>query len=674
MERERQPWAWLAPLCLGLILLGAAYLRLQQLSFTPMTGDQGILYSIALGWVKGGVFPLTANKASAGIMNPPLVEYLIALPLFLRPVLVAAAQFQALLGLLALILLYLYASHLFNRRVALLATFLFAFNPWAVHYSRFVWNPNPVPFFSTLLLGSLLVYASRRDAHPLHLTLVVVTFAAITQLHLSSLVVGISLTLVVLLCWRCFWRGGWWATLWPFLLGLGLALLLYLPYIYYERGVGFADLQNAVAALVGDQETASGSVPAATTNGASWLLALELATGDNIHRASEAWHDAVLALDWLFAVARVLLAAGLLYAFARPLLAHLRPAVAGEPESGEGRTVAYLILAVWILVPVVAYLRHTIYLQNYYFLYLWPAPFLLIALLLDDALAWLRPRLSPLPFAVLAAVLLAPVLLLGLYHFQISYVGLALARRGELTPERTLGQVQDVVGRSQALLAEYPGCDLTVVAEDALLERSAFAPVQAFVRPRPVRVLAAGQGYVIPHRCSLYLLTEPDPMLEAWLATNATRLPAAVRRAETTWPFYYVPAAESPREGALATWQNGLALLDVNTPPTPPSGTLSLAYRWYVTQDPPSAFYHFFNHVLDEQGELVAQLDAAGIDSRNWRAGDQLVTSFAVPLPALPPGRYQVVVGLYTWPEIVRVPLAAGGDTYPVYHFEVGKP
>lgn len=674
MQQLRQQRAWLPLLFLGIILLGAAYLRLRDLAYTGMTGDQGILYSIALEWVKGGSFPLTANKASAGIMNPPLVEYLIALPLMLRPALVAAAQFQALLGLLALLLLYAYSAHLFNWRVALLATFLFAFNPWAVHYSRFVWNPNPVPFFSTLLLGSLLIYLTRRDAHPLHLALVVVAFAAMTQLHLSSLVVGITLALVALFCWRRLWRGSWWPTLWPFLLGLLLALLLYLPYIYFQSTVDFADLGNIFAALVGGQETASGSVPPAQTNWASWLLVQELATGDNMHRAAPAWLAAVPSLDWLFALARLLLVAGLLYAFARPLFARLRPAPAtGRAEDPSSRTIAYLVLAVWILVPVFAYLRHTIYLQNYYFLYLWPAPFLLIALLLDDLLRWLRPRFSPLPFSLLGALLLAPVLLLGLLHFYINYVGLALVESGQLRPERTLGQVQEVVTTSQELLAQYPGCDLTVVAEDALLERSAFAPLRPFLQPRPVRTLQAGHGYVIPHRCSLYLLTEPDPALESWLAGSATRLPAAIRREQTTWPFYYVPPASPPRAEALATWQNGLELLEVELPEAPPAGagTLPLIYRWYVAQEPPPASYHFFNHVLDEQGQLVAQLDAVAIDSRNWHAGDRLITPFALSLPALPPGRYRVIVGLYTWPEIVRVPLQGGRDTYPVYQFEV---
>ena len=249
MNLSRRRRIWIPLLLLGLILAAAATLRLRGLAYTEMTGDQGILYTIALSWVNGGPLPLTANKASAGIMNPPLVEYLIALPMMIRPTLLVAAQFQALLSLGALLLLYLYSARLFNPFVALVATFLFAFNPWAVHYSRFIWNPNPVPFFSTLLLGSWLLYLTEREAHPLHLTLAVVALAAATQLHLSSLVLLGVLGLSALIFWRRLWRGSWRASLWPLLLGVGLALLLYLPYLVFEAKVGWRDLGAIFGAL-----------------------------------------------------------------------------------------------------------------------------------------------------------------------------------------------------------------------------------------------------------------------------------------------------------------------------------------------------------------------------------------------------------------------------------------
>ena len=60
---------------------------------------------------------------------------------------------------------------------------------------------------------------------------------------------------------------------------------------------------------------------------------------------------------------------------------------------------------------------------------------------------------------------------------------------------------------------------------------------------------------------------------------------------------------------------------------------------------------------------MAAQQDGPGFDSAQWRAGDRFVTFHPLPLPAdLPPGDYRAAVALYTWPDIVRAPLADGAD------------
>ena len=134
-----------------LFLTVAAYLRLRGLEHSPILGDQSILLNIGMRFVNTGEIPLAANKSSAGIMNPPLIAYLLSLPLFIRTTLTAVHLFQGLMGVTAVAVLAIYAQRLFGWRVALLATFLFAVNPWAVYYSRFIWNPNPIPLFATLL-------------------------------------------------------------------------------------------------------------------------------------------------------------------------------------------------------------------------------------------------------------------------------------------------------------------------------------------------------------------------------------------------------------------------------------------------------------------------------------------------------------------------------------------
>jgi len=139
----------LASAAVGAVLIVAAYLRLWGLEHSPTGGDQAVLLNIALRWVTQGKFPLAANKSWVGLMNPPLVEYLLALPLFLRRDMVWVVRFVALVNLAGVVATYFVLREALGRRTALLATLLYAVNPWAVYYSRLVWNPTMIPLFST---------------------------------------------------------------------------------------------------------------------------------------------------------------------------------------------------------------------------------------------------------------------------------------------------------------------------------------------------------------------------------------------------------------------------------------------------------------------------------------------------------------------------------------------
>jgi hypothetical protein len=77
--------------------------------------------------------------------------------------------------------------------------------------------------------------------------------------------------------------------------------------------------------------------------------------------------------------------------------------------------------------------------------------------------------------------------------------------------------------------------------------------------------------------------------------------------------------------------------------------------------------YKVFIHVMNDQGKLLAQTDSrpqryAGNTNR-WIPGQVTYDQFAVALPAdVPPGSYQVRVGLYNEADGQRLPVldAAG--------------
>ncbi len=72
--------------------------------------------------------------------------------------------------------------------------------------------------------------------------------------------------------------------------------------------------------------------------------------------------------------------------------------------------------------------------------------------------------------------------------------------------------------------------------------------------------------------------------------------------------------------------------------------------------------YTIFVHMLDQGGELLAQWDAPPLDglypTSRWVVGD-VFTHRAVMMipPDAPPGKYDLVVGMYTYPDLNRLPV-----------------
>ncbi len=84
--------------------------------------------------------------------------------------------------------------------------------------------------------------------------------------------------------------------------------------------------------------------------------------------------------------------------------------------------------------------------------------------------------------------------------------------------------------------------------------------------------------------------------------------------------------------------------------------------------------YTVFNHLLNEQGELIAQQDNWPVNGQwpptCWRVGETVVDRYTIPLPDnLPPGVYTLVTGWYDAADGRRLPTSAGQDTTTLHHF-----
>ncbi len=109
------------------------------------------------------------------------------------------------------------------------------------------------------------------------------------------------------------------------------------------------------------------------------------------------------------------------------------------------------------------------------------------------------------------------------------------------------------------------------------------------------------------------------------------------------------PPIQYPQE---ATFEGQIALLGFDLPADPaPSAPLPLILHWQALGEVDQSYVRFV-HLLDSAGQLVAQHDsppgAGAFPTTSWVEGE--FVSEVVPLvlpPDLPPGDYQLVVGLY---------------------------
>jgi 4-amino-4-deoxy-L-arabinose transferase-like glycosyltransferase len=337
---------------LAAILILGAWVRLSALDLGWFLEDQVRDGMAALDLLRGRDFPLVGPQAAFSTLNlvGPLYYYLLAIPYAISANPVVGIAFSNILNLCSIYLAYRLGSAMFGPPVGLIASALYAVFPMAVLSGKGLWNPGFIPFFSTLLLWTLWRFLT--EQHPWMLALVLVLLGVLLQIHLSGAVFVLLLP-VALLLYRPPVR------LKPLIAGLLGVALLFAPYMRFEIQQGFIDLQK----LLGWAER-----PLATS---FWIIA-----SHGFSRPFLLPEKLAIALPGegypviLQAAQRVelgLIVLGLLALLVRVITA------------GDRRP--YLLLILWYALPFVIVPLSRVGAMWYYFDILYPAPFLVIALL-----------------------------------------------------------------------------------------------------------------------------------------------------------------------------------------------------------------------------------------------------------------------------------------------------
>ena len=113
------------------------------------------------------------------------------------------------------------------------------------------------------------------------------------------------------------------------------------------------------------------------------------------------------------------------------------------------------------------------------------------------------------------------------------------------------------------------------------------------------------------------------------------------------------------------TFENGLALAGYEIQPSEgsePSEGLTINTYWRVTDrvQPPVTV---FVHLLDQNGNIVAQDDRFGAAARMLEPGDLIVQQHPIQSETpLPPGTYRIAIGLYNPDTLKRFKTEDGVD------------
>lgn len=200
-QTKTQHWQWLG---VGMAtLFGAAY-RLYNLQETlQFQADQGRDAIIAFGILQGDLTLVGPSTSVGDMFLGPLYYYFMAPWLWifgLNPI--GPAVGVALIGIITVPILYLVGKRLVGNTPAFLATLLFSFGPLVAEYTRFSWNPNPMPMVTLIIL-----YAIWRawKGSAWWWVVAATAWTVIIQLHYVALLTAVPLGI--------FWLADLWRTM-----------------------------------------------------------------------------------------------------------------------------------------------------------------------------------------------------------------------------------------------------------------------------------------------------------------------------------------------------------------------------------------------------------------------------------------------------------------------------
>lgn len=387
-----------------LVIFAAVFLRLYQLHTTEFDDDQAAIFQMAYNAVHHGFLVATSNMASLHLYNPPATVYLLMLPAAFTADPLWGAIMTGALAAIAVVLTYLFVRRYYGRLAATIAALTYATAFRAIVYARFIWNQNFLPLFVILMIMVLFQGAVARKRGWLAPALLLLGFAI--QFHASGIFLAIPLAVAFVLAPATLRKR-------DIVLGLGLLLVIYAPYLLWEFSTHLADI-TLLFSSTPHQTVINGPVWAyygVLLNPYSPLSAQSLLHWKIVPFLGEQSYLGNLSpyLGWISkgAVYLLVICMALLFIVAVRSQRQETPRKSYAPWLHvqrywqELRASPYrcglLILLSWQIVPLVLLIRPSVTLYLHYLIVLAPGPFILLGVGLSKIVAWIQARDMKMP-------------------------------------------------------------------------------------------------------------------------------------------------------------------------------------------------------------------------------------------------------------------------------------
>jgi hypothetical protein len=632
IDDRRELWLVMA------ILLLATILRVGWPTLTEFKFSEARLEALALELTREGRLPLLGVPSSAGFDHSPISVYLY-IPAFLftaNPI--PATIFGGLVNVAAVALCWWLARRWAGggRWAALVSALLFAVSPWAVVFSRKIWQVAFVPLLTLAFVGfmvSALVeepVLRSSQARKWHLSLALVLYALLVQVHPSA----VSLALAILLWLIVFWRK---VKVGPLLAGAVGGALTAIPFLVHQLQSGWPVL------------TALRGLPDAVWDLSAAWLAWGAITGQGVHSLAGRSYPLLKGVPALESGFHLLGGFAMLGALG---LAWRTVACWRGEDSEHGHPARIdLILLSWLVIPVAFNMRHSLELHLHFFAIVMPAAYLVIGRAAEGIFRRSRPTLlrtaAVVGIGLLALAQVLALVLLG--HFVATHdtAGgfgtplahyLAIADETVSTVQHTAASEILVVGQGDSPVADETPAIFDVLLRERATYRFVDGESAALFPPHPaVALLSSGVG-------------EATNWYEPWPAQD---LPYDARLIllDGRWPQEGFEAISSPR-----VFQNGIEFQGYHWEKgagPDGEGQFWLLWQplWLSTDDT-----HFFVHLLDDSGQLQGQKDTEGYPTAYRNKGDRVISKFDITfsqgVTAIPEWAR---VGLYKYPEVANL-------------------